>query len=217
MAGASTMKKIPVLIPKNKCLSKVIPGEVTVKNVTHFALKIDGTSCMINDGKPFCRYDAKLFKRKRGRIVKTFTLDEIHEKLPIGAIACQEPDIKSGHYPHWVPVDATNPAHQYILEGFKSLINPVDGTYECIGEKIQQNPHNIVGHTWIHHQSKELIFEVDPAWKTDAYNTFKDLFSDFQWEGLVAYNGNEPVAKIRRSDFGYDAVKYQSIKSESNV
>jgi hypothetical protein len=169
---------------------------------------------MIQDGKPYCRYDVKLFRRKHGKIVQTFTVEEVQAKLPEGAIACQEPDMKSGHYPHWIPVIEGNPDQKYIWEGFSSLVNPVDGTYECIGPKLQGNPHGEESHLWIHHQAKELIFQLkDEDLKETPYETFKTLFETFPWEGLVAYNGLDPVAKIRRSDFGFENTGFNSTKT----
>lgn len=208
------MKKIPTLLPKDpNDLGRVIDGDITV-NITHYAIKIDGTSCLIQNGRPYCRYDAKLFRKKHGKVVQTYTIEELQAKLPVGAIPCQEPDAKSGHFPHWVPVLENNPEHQYIWEGFSKLVNPVDGTYECIGPKIQGNPHGEESHVWIHHQAKELIFKLqDEDYKENAYETFKTLFVDFPWEGLVVYNGLDPVAKIRRSDFGYENKGFNSTKT----
>lgn len=205
------MKKIPTLLPKDpNDLGRVIPGEVNQK-VTHFSIKIDGTSCMIRNGLPYCRYDAKLFKKKNGKLT-SFTIEEIMDTLPQGSIPCQAPDQVSGHWPHWIPVLETNPEQQYILEGYKALPIIIDGTYECIGPKIQGNPHGEETHIWIQHTSPDLIIAVE-YWQTDPYNTFKSLFENFPWEGLVAYNGNEPIAKIRRSDFGYEKTKYLSTKT----
>lgn len=206
------MKKIKTLLPKDpNDLGKVIPGQIQIQ-ITHFSIKIDGTSCLIKDGKPYCRLDLKLFKRKHDKIVKTFTKEELMSKLPEGAIACQEPDNKSGHWPHWIPVSPNNPEHKYIYEGFTSLSNKIDGTYECIGPKIQGNPHNESSHIWVQHASPDLIYVVK-NWQDNPFETFKNLFKTFSWEGLVAYNGIEPVAKIRRTDFGYINSNFNSIKS----
>lgn len=48
--------------------------------------KIDGTGCLIKNGKIYRRYDYK-----KGRT------------LPAGAIPCQEePGPVTGHFPHWL-------------------------------------------------------------------------------------------------------------------
>lgn len=202
------MKKISTILPKDpNDLGKVIAGEIKV-SIDHFKLKIDGTSCMVLDGKPYSRLDVKMFKRKKGKII-TFTEEEILKKIPEGAIACQEPDEKSGHWPHWIPVIMDDPSQKYIAEGFNNLNEIIDGTYECIGPKIQDNPHGVENHLWIPHFHEKLIFELDNEWKESPFEFFKDFFKDFQWEGLVAYNSNgEPIGKIRRSDFGYPKITY---------
>lgn len=201
------MKKIPTILPKNKDnLGLVTDGKV-LDGISYFKLKIDGTSCLIKDGKPYCRYDAKLFKRKNGKIIQ-FSIEEVSSKLPEGAIPCQEPDTKSGHWPHWVPV-LDSPEHQYILEGFNNLEIIIDGTYECIGPKLQGNPHDEDCHLWIPHFHENLTLDIN-GWENDPFTFFKDFFQHFEWEGLVAYNdSNEAIGKIRRSDYGYLSSSYK--------
>jgi len=206
------MKKIPTIYPKDpNDLGLVVEAE-PMKGIKYFQVKIDGTSCMIKDGKPYCRLDIKLFKKKNGKIVKTFTKEELQKKIPEGAIACQEPDEKSGHWPHWTPVLENNPEHKYILEGFNNIENKIDGTYECIGPKINGNPHNMDRHVWVYHLDPVLRFNLDIYKYGFVY--IKGLFEDeelFQWEGLVAYNEkNEPIGKIRRSDFGLKKITYKN-------
>ena len=204
------MKKIPTILPKDPSdLGKVVSGKV-MDGIVSFRLKIDGTSCMIKDGKPYCRFDVKTIKNKKG--VKTvISMEELINKIPEGAIACQEPDSKSGHWPHWIPVTDA-PEHKYIKEGFENLFNPVDGTYECIGPKLQGNPHNVDKHLWVAHFSDLLIFDLnEDGWRKDAFEFFNKFFKEFHWEGLVAYDKNNvPIGKIRRSDFGYEKISYST-------
>lgn len=211
------MKKIPTILPKDpNNLGLVIPGEI-LENIEYFQLKIDGTSVMIKDFDPYARYDAKLIINKHGK--KTFlTKEDVIKKLPIGAIQCQEPDTKSGHWPHWVLATKGNPQHQYILEAYDNLLDKMDdgifdGTYECIGPKIQGNPHNEEKHLLIAHDTKQLRYNVDfNEMNKDSYEYFKKLFKEFPYEGLVAYNNNrEPIGKIRRSDFGYINDKFNKV------
>jgi len=203
------MKKIPTIFQKNPENLGRVMNTPPMEGIHHFKIKIDGTACMIKDGKPYCRYDAKLFRKKKGKII-TYTIDEVKSKLPNGAIPCQEPDEKSGHWPHWVPVEEDNPSQKYILEGFLNLKEKVDGTYECIGPKLQGNPHNEDKHHWIPHFSEKLIFDVDNV----SFSYFENLFKDFSFEGFVAYNEKqEPIGKIRRNDFGYEKITYTKISS----
>lgn len=201
------MKKLKTILPKDpKDLGRVIEGEL-MEGISYFKLKIDGTACMLKDGKPYCRYDAKLFKKNKGKVV-TYSKEEVKSKLPEGALACQEPDDKSGHWPHWIPCLEDNPQHKHIWEGFHNTLGKIDGTYECIGPKIQGNPHNEVKHVWINHNSEALRFLVW-GWRENPHKFFKNLFKNFHFEGLVAYNDqDEPIGKIRKSDFGYTDRNY---------
>ena len=78
-------------------LNEVTPGcEWVILGEGIPTRKLDGTCCLINDGKIFARYDFK-----PGR------------KLPNNAIPCQEePDDITGHFPHWIEV-TTQPQYKY--------------------------------------------------------------------------------------------------------
>lgn len=205
------MKKIPTILPKDpNDLGLVTDGKL-LDDIKYFQLKIDGTSTIIKDGNLYARYDVKLIINKKGK--KTYlTKEDVKEKIPFGAIPCQEPDEKSGHWPHWVLVN-NNPQFKYIIEAFNNLDDKVDGTYECIGPKIQGNPHNENEHIFIPHNHINLKYDIDfEKMNKNPFEFFKNLFKDFHWEGLVAYNSNnEPIGKIRRSDFGYVNNKYNKV------
>jgi len=200
------MKKIPTIFPKDPNNLSIVIKNNPINNINHFKIKIDGTACLIKNEILYARYDAKLFKKKKGKIIN-FSKEEIINKLPEGAIPCQEPDKLSGHWPHWVPVN-NNPEYKYILEAFNNLKNKIDGTYECVGPKINNNPHNESKHILIPHFEKNLIINIDNK-DIHLYDYLNFFLKDFPYEGLVAYNNkNEPIAKIRRSDFGYSKIKY---------
>lgn len=207
------MKKIPTILPKDPNNLKLVTNGELLKGIKYFQLKIDGTSAMIKDGILYARYDIKLIINKKGK--KTFlTKEEVKHKIPIGAIPCQEPDEKSGHWPHWILVDE-NPQFKYILEAFNNikksgLLDIDEGTYECIGPKIQGNPHNEEEHLLIPHNHSKLNYKIDfEKMNNNPFEYFKNLFKDFNWEGLVAYNDKcEPIGKIRRSDFDYKNNKF---------
>ena len=201
------MKKIPTIFKKNpNDLGRVIESPL-MEGIHHFKIKIDGTACAIIEGKPFKRFGAKLFKRKRGKII-TKTLEQVRKELPDEAIPCQEPDKLSGHFPHWIPILENDPSSKYLLEGFNLLEEKLDGTYECIGERIQRNPHKIEGHKWIPHFSDKLIIEVPDT----SFEGFRKFLEEFPYEGLVAYDkNNQPIGKIRRSDYGFVNKGYKSV------
>jgi len=205
------MKKIQTILPKDPNDMGRVTNGTLMQGIAYFKIKIDGTACMVKNGKPYARFDAKLFKRKKGKVI-TFTKEEVIAKLPVGAIACQEADEKSGHWPHWVPVSEDNPSQKYILEGFNNLgDNPIDGTYECVGPKLQGNPHGEDKHYWIAHFHDNLNVNLNNLEAENVFEFFEALFQDFNFEGLVAYNVDDiPIGKIRCSDFGIKKDKYGS-------
>lgn len=188
------MKKIPTLFTRvfegrkivgitdditPGCEDAFLNGEATVK--------IDGSCCAIIDGEFYKRYDAKKGK-----------------KPPIGAIPCCEPDPVTGHWPHWVKVNGSNPADKWFCEAFnnsfkKALENDelplTDGTYEAIGPHFQGNPYGLVAD----------VIEPHGVIKIGLNRTFESvkafLENDYV-EGLVFWLNGEPVCKIKRSDFG---------------
>lgn len=142
--------------------------------------KFDGTSTAIINGELYKRYDVK-----QGRTV------------PEGAIACQEPDMITGHWPHWVPCNRFNKEDRWHFEAFDCLENKEDGTYELCGPKVQKNPEQFAEHKLIRHGSE--IVEV-----TDySYKGLKELLSKLNIEGIVFHNIKDGrMCKIRKTDFG---------------
>jgi hypothetical protein len=196
------MKKLPTLFPKDPTdLGRVIDGELLYPLEELVAyLKLDGTACAVINNLPYFRYDARL--KSKGKDVP---LQVVLNNLPKGAIACQEVDPLSGHWPHWIPPQPKNRLHTELVKVWSPELE--DGTYEGIGPIIGANPHNEVRHIWVKHNDPRLLYSLEKALitieKVGAYQYFKSFFFDFQWEGLVFYREEEPVAKLRRSDFGY--------------
>jgi len=216
------MKKIKTLFPKNPNNLRLVINDDPIIDLesedTEFYIKMDGQACAIINGQLYTRYDAKLFKKKRGKIVKKFTIDKIKEKLPDGAIACQEPDEKSGHYPHWIPIDKNNKTHQYIIEGFENSLKIFgkmeDGTYEIVGPKFTNNKHKLEKHYLLPHKHRfiNVTDKIDKQKMIEnPYEYFKEFLNNLQYEGLVIYQNGEPVAKIRRSDYGIDIDEYENM------
>jgi hypothetical protein len=176
------MKKISILFKKDiHNLGRVI-NEINPENNWVFegkaiaTQKFDGSACAVINGKLYKRYDAKKGK----------TASE-------GAIPCQEADPITGHHPHWVICDNTKKEDQYFWEGFNALAElgkVEDGTYELIGEKVQNNPESI---------NNILSLEsLDFEW-------IKKFLSnpDNNMEGIVFHHTDDNrMCKIRKSDFG---------------
>ena len=143
-------------------------------------LKLDGTCCLINEGKIFARFDYK-----PGR------------NLPDGAIPCQEKaDEITGHFPHWVEV-TDQPQYKYHKLAFEKQPNLENGTYELCGPHFNNNPEKKEEDVLIKHGS--IILENVPR----NYEGIKQYLSENNIEGIVFHRENGDMCKIKRSDFGF--------------
>lgn len=183
------MKKIPTLFTRvfeNRRIVDVLP-EITPGCEDAFlngvaTIKFDGTCCAFIDGEFYKRYDAKKGK-----------------KPPVGAIPCCEPDPVTGHHPHWLKVDDNNPDDKWFISALGYLLEygvfPTDGTYELIGKKINGNPYGVDNHRLVKHG----IFPVEV---NRDFDSIREWLETHPHEGLVFWLNDEPVCKIKRTDFG---------------
>lgn len=148
-------------------------------------IKVDGSCCAIINGRLLKRYGAK------------------GKNVPLTAIPCQdEPDPVTGHFPCWVPCKADDPADRWFWEAFKNTRTEIgcelsDGTYEAIGPHFQGNPYFLsVDHLYKHGGVTAVVEMTYPA--------IKKWLEDHYEEGLVFWDENGPVCKIKRSDFGLE-------------
>ena len=179
------MKKISTLFKKDpNDLGRVI-NEINPENewalTGGFATrKYDGTASAVINGELYKRYDVK-----RGKSV------------PKGAIPCQEPDLITGHWPHWIKCDRNNKADQYHFKAFDSEHGSFqDGTYELCGPKIQGNPERLTEHMLIPHGQTEVV-------TGRSFESIKRALTVLDIEGIVFhYPLTGQMCKIRKSDFG---------------
>lgn len=188
------MKKIKSVFQRNYegdhlVRNEVVPGCEWVLNGEGVPTrKFDGTCCLVEDGQLFKRYDAKNGKTPPSDFTP----------------AQPEPDPITRHWPGWVPVNSDNKAdrwHVEAWENFLSLNDGIvnDGTYELCGIHFQGNPENVEeGDIFIRHGSYILH---------DVPRTFDGLKSYLEaayMEGIVFHRGNGEMAKIKRTDFGFE-------------
>lgn len=188
------MKKISTLFKKDPTdLGRVI-NEINPENQWVFdgegvaTRKFDGTACMILDGQLYKRYDLK-----RNKKTGEFPV------VPDGAIACQEPDSITGHWPHWIKCSIDNAADKYHMEGFKNLTDSLfeDGTYELVGPKVQGNPEGYSEHELVKHGTERYYFN------DYSFEFIKKLLDELPIEGIVFHHKTDGhMCKIRKSDFG---------------
>lgn len=183
------MKKIPTLFERLfengrvvEITDKITPGceDAFLKGIA--TVKIDGSCCAIINDDFYKRYDAKKGKQP-----------------PEVAIPCCDPDPVTGHWPHWVMVDPTEPEDKWFWQAFINTDAEVidsDGTYEAIGPHFQGNPYNLNADILVKHGT--AIVDVERT-----FEGVRKYLKDNTVEGLVFWLNGEPVCKIKRRDFGF--------------
>jgi Family of unknown function (DUF5565) len=182
------MKKMSTLFAKDsnnlaRVINKINIENAWVINGEAIATrKFDGTAVTIINNELFKRFDAK-----KGR------------QIPENAIPCQEPDLITGHHPHWVKCNRLKTEDKFFFEGFDNLDLKVDGTYELCGPKVQANPENLEMHKLIKHGAE--VFNLSSF----AFDDLKDFLmnNENDIEGIVFHHkSDERMCKLRKSDFG---------------
>lgn len=160
--------------------------------------KRDGTACAVINGELYARYDAKNGKTP-----------------PTGAIPCQEPDAKTGHWPHWVKCARDNPQHKMHFQAFDELLHAVDatgsppiadGTFELCGPRINTNREQL---------SMPVLFRhgepVDIARPFSLGSVREWMTRNPSAEGIVFHGADGRMAKITRSYAGFVDIKKQKV------
>jgi hypothetical protein len=162
--------------------------------------KFDGTACMVKAGVLYARYDAKPTKEAWDRVKSeggSYAANDFRG-VPATALPCQEPDLVTGHYPHWVICEKDNPAFKHHLAAFNKQEGLEDGTYEFCGKTVKSDPEGVGEGVLISHGSKVLpltdfSFEGIKAYLANpAHNV----------EGIVFRHPDGRMCKIRKADFG---------------
>ena len=184
------MKKMKTLFKRTfdsghvaNTVNEVTPGcEWVLQGEGKATQKLDGTCCLIKDGKLYARFDYK-----PGR------------KLPDGAIPCQEEaDPITGHFPHWVEVK-DQPQYKWHKIAFENSTGLEDGTYELIGEHFANNPEKVEhGDILVKHGSIIL----DNVGRD--YDSIKEYLRTHYIEGIVFHRENGDMCKIKRTDFNFE-------------
>lgn len=180
------MQKIISLFQRNydgdrQVRDEVVPGAEWVLAGEGVATeKIDGTACMVQDGRLYKRYDAK-----RGKTP------------PEGFIPAEDaPNEHTGHWPGWLLV-GDGPEDQWHRQAWDYANDDFDdGTYELVGPKVQGNPYGYGAHQLLRHGS--LPIEGDPR----TFDHIRSYLSEFVIEGIVWHHPDGRMVKIKARDFG---------------
>jgi hypothetical protein len=179
------MKKIKTVFVINRdehvASADILPASAWVLDEGLATVKFDGTSSMLRNGILYKRYDVR-----QGKVA------------PADAIPCEaEPDAKTGHWPHWIPVRADEPSDRWHLEAmaFMAAKGAVeDGTYELLGPKVQGNLYDLPRHILVRHGA--LRTEVERS--RDGIIRWLNANAH---EGIVFHHPDGRLAKVRRKDF----------------
>lgn len=188
------MKKIPTLFERvfeNHRIKEVLPNvtpsmEWVLEGEGIATVKVDGSCCAIIDGVFYKRYDARKGK-----------------KAPDGAIPCCDPDPITGHHPHWVKVDPSNPGDKWFIKAIENTFGNdtywfKDGTYEAVGPHFNGNPYDLDGDILIKHGRSYVDLPVR------TFESIKNYLEQTPVEGIVFWKDGEPRCKIKRTDFGFE-------------
>lgn len=177
------MRKIISLFQRNYdgdrlVRDEVVPGaEWVLAGEGTPTRKMDGTCCMVRDGRFYKRYDAKKGKTP-----------------PADFEPAMDPDPITGHWAGWVPV-GDGPDDKYHREAWADP--PLfDGTYELVGPHIQGNPEHYDRHFLTQHG----VFELDDVPRD--FEGIKSYLAERDIEGVVWHHPDGRMVKIKTKDFG---------------
>lgn len=139
--------------------------------------KIDGTCCLVRDGK--------FFKRRELRE---------GDAQPEG-FNMVTADEETGKIIGWVPV-GDGPEDRWHREAFM-VGHFADGTYELIGPKVQGNPEHAFVHMLVAHELADQFHDVPRN-----FDAIREWLTGRDIEGLVFHHEDGRMAKIKLRDFG---------------
>lgn len=146
-------------------------------------VKMDGTCCLIRDGK--------LYKRRELK----------GGDVPPPGFELAYRDEETGKSFGWVPVSETAPEDRWHREAHAASPWNPDGTYELVGPKVAGNPHRFVVHVLLSHDtdSRCIVGDAPPS----DFHGIRDWLSSHNMEGVVWHHKDGRMAKIKRRDFGF--------------
>ena len=143
--------------------------------------KLDGTCCLIQDGRLFKRYEVR-----KGR------------EAPADFVPASDVDPKTGKQQGWRPV-GEGPEDQFHREAFnhRDASEWLDGrTYELIGPKVQGNPEGLNLHQLVRHGA--LPVDCAPC----GFDAMRHWLATHDVEGIVWHHPDGRMVKIKGKDFG---------------
>lgn len=184
------MTKIKTLFERNLATHVVIDEvahgcEWVIAGEGKATRKYDGSAVMSDSSGMWKRYDAKKGKTPPAKFMP----------------AQERPDLITGHWPGWVPIDVDAPEDQWFREAIanyvKNVVGVVEfGTYEAIGPHFQGNPERVTADILVRHGAD--ILRTVPL----HFQGLRDYLSDGAMEGIVWHHPDGRMVKIKGRDFG---------------
>jgi hypothetical protein len=172
---------------------EIVPGaEWVAAGEGRATEKVDGTACMVRDGKLYKRYDCKPGRRP-----------------PEGFEQSGEPDPVTSRVQGWVPV-GDGPEDKWHREAFAEDSDFPDGTYELLGPKVQGNPYRLTRHILQQHGLWSL-----PSAPRDFAGLRAYLEEHHTIEGIVWHHPDGRMVKIKRRDFGLPWLPWPDRRTQS--
>jgi hypothetical protein len=183
----SDMKKIPTLFERDwngdrsRVVDQVHPGcEWVLAGEGIATRKVDGTCCLIRDGKLYKRREL----RKGDALPADFEMADFDEE--------------TGKTVGWVPV-GDGPEDRYHREAWAAAGILLDGTYELLGPKVQGNPEHAKSHLLVcHGHGTAGSYGNVPR----TFDGIREWLAGKDMEGIVFHHNDGRMAKIKLRDFG---------------
>lgn len=233
------MKKIPTLFKRahddddnyrgpRPCTREIRPGcEWVLEGLGMATEKVDGSACLLRDGKLFKRYarrPSEAFKKKYQELLKKaggagshveFNWEDGAGPPPERWEPADNPAPRTGLWPGWLPVNGDDPADKWHVEAFSWLIEQgslEDGTYELVGPKVEGNSYGLSCHQLWKHGAID-IQEIRPVSQGRTFESIRQMLKANVIEGIVFhyFDGDavdlitgdfHKMAKIKRKDLG---------------
>jgi hypothetical protein len=190
------MRKIISLFQRNYdgdrlVRDEVVPGAEWVLAGEGVATrKLDGTCCMVRDGKLYKRYEVKVGKTPPANFEPANEVDEVTGKQQ-GWVPVGDGPEDAWHREAW--------AREEEVYGTSGHWPPEDGTFELVGPKVQGNPEGFTAHRIIRHGDDLLVWPPVPP---RDYEGLKQYLATQDIEGIVWHHPDGRMVKIKKRDFG---------------
>jgi hypothetical protein len=186
------MQKIPTLFLRDPAALRRVTDEVhpdcgwVLDGEGIATRKYDGWCCMVDDAGRFW---------KRAEVKKN--------RNPQPGFVEVEHDETTGKHVGWVPV-GDGPEDRWFREAFDghrrdvwepSGVQPVKGTYELVGPKIQGNPEKYTVHILIPHHGADVLYDCP----RDIAG-IKAFVAGLPYEGVVWHHPGGQMAKLKAKD-----------------